>query len=419
MTRRRHLAHDHRDTHRTLDLGAPPVIHHRHHTVVHRVVVDGRPVVVKRARGRARVSLRAEAAVLAHLPAAAAPALVSIRETDDHTDLVLEDAGRLDLSEPGRLDDRSLRRALAATVELIDQLHRSGWVHGALCAEHVVLDQDHRPTLCSVGSARRCTQDEVAEERGQLVSLITGALDRHAASDRPSNERRASRLLAERIRRAPTPNGPLGVDAVLELLAPSVQPSKSRRWSIPTQLPLGAVTATAALCGLALVLVVSGGAGRPAPPATHDRSETATVIGATATAPVANTSPTSVDRPSPDDGSVTGHVVRHHGRQFAVGRPGDRVVLGDWTCDGTRTPAVLRPRKGEVHVFDEWAEPGMPVTARLIATHLGATELLVDHGACDRLRVRTGDGALVDLTATQGTTTTTTPDDERREEDDR
>jgi hypothetical protein len=383
---------DPHDAHRTLDLGSDPVIHHRHHTVVHRVVVDGRPVVVKRARSSARVTLRAEAEVLGHVPADSSVQFVSLRETDDHTDLVLEDAGGIDLSDAGQLDEDSVRRALAGTVRSVARLHDAGWVHGALCAEHVVLDAEHRPTLCSLGSARRASTEDIERERRQLVSLVANTLRRHASSDRPAHERRASRALAERVRRTEATDSTTSASgaALVDLLEPDAEADR-RRWTAgdvlgaAAQLPLGAIAATLALCGLAVVLLATDRADSP----TDQALEVGTTTAGASAPPERLTDATT--------SHVAGHIVEHDGVRFAVGRSGDRVALGDWDCDGALTPALLRPRTGEVHVFDEWARPGAPVAARRLATRSGASELLVDHHDCGRLRLRSADGSIIDL----------------------
>jgi tRNA A-37 threonylcarbamoyl transferase component Bud32 len=41
-------------------------------------------------------------------------------------------------------------------------------------------------------------------------------------------------------------------------------------------------------------------------------------------------------------------------KQIGLGEPGDRVVLGDWNCDGVDTPALYRRAAGEVQYFDVW-----------------------------------------------------------------
>jgi hypothetical protein len=41
-------------------------------------------------------------------------------------------------------------------------------------------------------------------------------------------------------------------------------------------------------------------------------------------------------------------------RQFALGRSGDELALGDWDCDGVATPALFRPSTNETFYFDSW-----------------------------------------------------------------
>ena len=50
-------------------------------------------------------------------------------------------------------------------------------------------------------------------------------------------------------------------------------------------------------------------------------------------------------------------------RRFALGAPGDEVLLGDWDCDGRATPAVYRPDTGEVHLFAAWPTDPVPAPA--------------------------------------------------------
>ncbi|HLG91458.1 MAG TPA: hypothetical protein VKY15_00570, partial [Acidimicrobiales bacterium] len=46
-----------------------------------------------------------------------------------------------------------------------------------------------------------------------------------------------------------------------------------------------------------------------------------------------------------------------------LGQPGDRLVVGDWTCSGRRDPALYRPRDGLVLYFPGWS-PGLGAYAR-------------------------------------------------------
>jgi hypothetical protein len=47
-------------------------------------------------------------------------------------------------------------------------------------------------------------------------------------------------------------------------------------------------------------------------------------------------------------------------RRFALGRPGDRILLGDWDCDGIATPALFRPSTGASLYYDTWSTNEKP-----------------------------------------------------------
>jgi hypothetical protein len=78
---------------------------------------------------------------------------------------------------------------------------------------------------------------------------------------------------------------------------------------------------------------------------------------------VPNTSPSitagACTRSAPVDG-----VITNGGHRFAIGEPGDEVLIGDWTCRGATLPAVIRPATGEVFLFDQWASAGHDEAAR-------------------------------------------------------
>lgn len=60
---------------------------------------------------------------------------------------------------------------------------------------------------------------------------------------------------------------------------------------------------------------------------------------------------------------VTGGVVSIGGRRWQVAEADDVVVVGDWDCDGSATPTIVRPTTGGVWVFARWAEADEDVTA--------------------------------------------------------
>jgi hypothetical protein len=93
-------------------------------------------------------------------------------------------------------------------------------------------------------------------------------------------------------------------------------------------------------------------------------------------------------------------VVVHDGRRYAIGAPGDVVVVGPWRCDGIDLPAVLRTGDGTVSVFDAWVAPGGQATARAVATLAGASGLVAvaDGPGCAVLAVTGPAGPLATLT---------------------
>ncbi len=91
--------------------------------------------------------------------------------------------------------------------------------------------------------------------------------------------------------------------------------------------------------------------------------------------------------------TLDGRLATAGGTQFEIGRPGDKVVLGDWRCDGTVTPAVLRPSTGEVFVFRSWTVDNGEITVPATSVVAGADGLrATPRGRCEVLVVtRPGD----------------------------
>lgn len=80
---------------------------------------------------------------------------------------------------------------------------------------------------------------------------------------------------------------------------------------------------------------------------------------------------------------------------WVVGRPGDVVVVGDWDCDATATPASLRPDTGEVFVFDRWPGGDEQLTIDAVATVPDARTLRPSAAgeACPTLVAQRADGS--------------------------
>jgi hypothetical protein len=84
--------------------------------------------------------------------------------------------------------------------------------------------------------------------------------------------------------------------------------------------------------------------------------------------------------------------LMHDGERFRVGAADDVAIVGDWDCNGTETPAVLRS-DGSVWTWPTWAEAPRPVGTAHGATTLVATR---DDG-CHRLDALDADGGMVTI----------------------
>jgi hypothetical protein len=81
------------------------------------------------------------------------------------------------------------------------------------------------------------------------------------------------------------------------------------------------------------------------------------------------------------DGAVTATELVHDGERFRVGGGDDVAVVGDWDCDGTETPAVLR-NDGSVWTWPAWDEAPWNVGTARRATSIVASR---DDNGCHRL----------------------------------
>lgn len=85
--------------------------------------------------------------------------------------------------------------------------------------------------------------------------------------------------------------------------------------------------------------------------------------------------PTAVVLVPADAGTLAG--------RYALGPAEDRVVVGDWDCDGTDTPAVVRTADGEVYLFDGYGDL-VPTRGPTLPT--GADpQVVTDEDGCDHV----------------------------------
>ena len=112
---------------------------------------SGRRVVEKRADSAADVPrLRREADFL---QVATHPGLVELVQFEDGPEPRLRTGflGGRSLDAAGRLEVEEIAGVVAALASTVADLHGMGLVHGAVASQHVLLDEDGRPVLCSPG----------------------------------------------------------------------------------------------------------------------------------------------------------------------------------------------------------------------------------------------------------------------------
>ena len=278
-------------------------------------------------------------------------------------------------------------------------LHGAGWVHGRIDATHVLVGLDGRAVLAGLGGARRApaaggpeagtttpgptTPDDVAA----LAHLVTGLLEpsatdpgavglrsvlRRMADDDPG-QRPTAATAAELATRFGPPARPLAPpgrttrapDAEGAAAPPTAglaRPDRPGRSALRRAAALGVVAVGFVALGLRLLLAPSGDGTGPPP------SAPCPLDGAPAPSAGVDTAVADVDgrgcsvpvRWSASTGVL--EVVTPEGlRRYALGGPGDRLVLGDWDCDGRATPVLVRPGEVVGWRYPRWPTDDEPV----------------------------------------------------------
>ena len=388
-------------------------------------------MVVKRATGADADRLLAEAARLRQARHPGVVSLVHAEGDGEEYVLHLAHGGRPVGLAPPR-DPASVARVVGRAAAITADLHEAGIVHGHLDPSHVLVGPHGKVRLCGLGpdagGAQPC--DDVAALGALLVELLGRHEELEPIPDRRWGRRRAWNgwtrrsllLLADHATAEPPSRRPTA--RRLSAAIAEVAPAGARgRPASPAELPEGLdpegptapVRASMAgarsallrgstlrgIAGASMGLIAFGwGALWLTSP-----SETAPAVAGDRTSSGDQPSAVCVRlRPSEGSGSaevpclepvvVEGTQVRVGSQRFEVGSPGDRVVLGDWDCDGEATAAVLRPSTGSVFVFSGWAADD-EIQVPPAASVSGAVALERRTGAegCDSLLARRTDGS--------------------------
>lgn len=218
------------------------------------------------------------------------------------------------------------------------------------------------------------------------MTLLGMRIDEIDSTSESADERTTSRRLVEIDRpSAPVTHdvrrlAPMGAAAVVIAAALLLGSFSSRRADTTADAPIPEMTAAP---------------GRAAPIVESDRS----------TAPTTLATPFSIDGHAcaqvsgpvadvDEDGcaeaiAVDGATIMAGAHRFVVGEAGDQLAVGDWNCDGSSTPAALRPSTGELFVFDTWGAPDRPTTISPTMVIPGARSIeAAPSASCAALTVR-------------------------------
>ena len=286
--------------------------------------------------------------------------------------------------------------ALASAASTVADLHHLGTVHGALCPEHVLVAPDKRPVLCGLADATASTEAGCARDLAGLAGLID-----HLAAVCGDKERRQLDALARRAERGSV----TASDLTAELDRLHGDPHRLARRPRRTQTPKLTKRTTAIGAGVFVLAVLGWTALKPAgtddstpelsaaplTDVTQDRREPPTSPTTTVSSAGANTSTAEANGEIDDEDRL---IITHRGRRYGVGQPGDVAILGDWTCDGDPTLALLQPTTGVIAMFATWPAPSERLEADYVTVVEGATDLRNDQtGECDHLRVTHPNGS--------------------------
>ena len=397
---------------------------------------DGTPIVVKRGEGHEAQRRRREAKILSM---AIHPGVVELRRVMDRADevrLELAVVAGTSLEDHPPLEVIRLMKVLTATFRTVSDLHELGIHHGDLCAEHMLIDRRDRVVLCGFGNAGEISDDgapSTAADIAGLGRLILHKLARSTASGAIDEDDWAAIALAElgedALRVAQTP-GQVSLDPFVARMTelgggqagqsshPKGQPAIRWEW-------IGASLAAVAV----LTLITTQWIRSPQANALGDGPPAPTFVAATTNTPgaevppapvgvpeqplLAEPSPTAtlllaVDAPRclprtgldidgdgcPDEITIDGTIISTDDGRWSLGETGDFVLVGDWDCDGTAAPGLVRKNSGSVYFFEGWSPPSVPLLAHPVAT-VGEPIDAEPLEGCGGIRVSTPTGPVI------------------------
>ena len=331
---------------------------------------DGRLVITRRSPAEDAERLRHVARRLRAAAGAGAVELVQLVDDGDHVELALAFAGR-PVTPPVRAD---VLAPLAAELSAhLSDLHLRGMVHGAVTADHVLVDASGTVRLCGFGHPGDLEPSADVHAFGLLVHAVLDPDDR--TDDADTLRLHADRCCADEAAR-PTM---AAISASLASIGtrgrrtptPMRQPME-RRW------PRMALASTVLVAALALVAL-------PRVSRADPRRDARPSVLATTTTTAAPATTSTSGRAA----RVWPRALEQDGAMWTLGDADDRTTVVDLDCDGIATPVVLQLPEGHVWVVDRWQDGS---AARFLTTIAGAIDVDVSRSdECEVLVVETVD----------------------------
>ena len=260
-----------------------------------------------------------------------------------------------------------------------------------------VADRDVSADLCSLVVALDLAGASLDAGSQLPVSWDGGSVRLHDLTALRDHTR-ADRLAAIRPVLAPEWAGATDPDALLAALGQPADPPpdpvvdrRTRRRERPhgRRTPLAALTAAALVVGgLALASSPSDPAGPS--PSRRCPAASATSPGVTVLADVDGDGCPDAVGWDAERAEATVHPAAGAPAAFALGEPGDQLLVGDWDGDGDATPALYRSSTGVLATFDGWpTATGAEVTAATSDTGVrgGRASLRRPDGARDSVEI--------------------------------
>lgn len=377
----------------------------------HVAVINQRAVFIKRAApGETSIRLAHEAEMLTQAAGKGVMELVEFIDGADGAVLTAYFVGggtALDLRSRREVSARVVATMAATLAETLADIHDRGFVHGSVCAEHVLAPAES-PTLCGWASAviarRNGLEDPTSDSPNPhddavgLASLVVDLLDESTdtlaeairavvarVGTRDADAAPSMRAIAVGLRALVPVESSMGDDEEVVSRIPTGRALYARggrgeahvgertnrferRGKLLARIPAGsrhlrlAGIGAMAIGSVLGVIVFWGGSDLPASSlGPHQDNKNECAISAS-TEPV-------VDIDS--DGCfesvvVIGRFVSAGEVSWELGNEGDLVVVGDWDGDDMATPGIVRPSTGEVWIFERWAKLDEEVPAQKV-----------------------------------------------------